>query len=90
MSSSFFLAEIVIKMDVQGYEDRVIRGGRETFAKAKAVILEVCLDPLYEHQANFKEIMVLLDDLGFHYAGNLDQNCDKDGHVIFLDAVFVK
>jgi FkbM family methyltransferase len=82
--------EIVIKMDVQGYEDRVIRGGRETFAKAKAVILEVCLDPLYEHQANFKEIMMLLDDLGFHYAGNLDQNCDKDGHVIFLDAVFIK
>jgi FkbM family methyltransferase len=83
-------AETVIKMDVQGYEDRVIRGGRETFAKAKAVILEVCLDPLYERQANFKEIMMLLDDLGFNYAGNLDQNYDKDGHVIFLDAVFVK
>ena len=33
---------------------------------------------------------MLLDDLGFNYAGNLDQNYDKDGHVIFLDAVFVK
>jgi FkbM family methyltransferase len=83
-------AEIVIKMDVQGYEDRVIRGGRKTFTKAKAVILEVCLDPLYERQTNFREIMMMLDDVGFNYAGNLDQNYDRDGHVIFLDAVFVK
>ena len=82
--------EILIKMDVQGYEDRVIRGGQGTFTKAKAVILEVCLDNLYKHQANFKDIIIMLDDFGFNYAGNLEQNYDNDGHVIFLDAVFVK
>jgi FkbM family methyltransferase len=82
--------EILIKIDVQGYEDRVIGGGENTFTKAKAVILEVCLDKLYKHQANFKEIVIMLHNFGFNYTGNLEQNYDKDGHVIFLDAVFVK
>jgi len=52
--------EILIKLDVQGYEDRVIKGGQDTFKMAKACILEVCLDKLYEGQANFKEITELL------------------------------
>lgn len=82
--------EILIKLDVQGYEDRVIRGGTETFRKAKACILEVCLDQLYENQATFKDITLLLDRLGYHYAGNLDQVYADDGHVIFTDAVFLK
>lgn len=84
------LPDIVIKLDVQGYEDRVIRGGIETFRKAKACVLEVCLDPLYEEQATFKNIFILLDELGYRYAGNLDQVYAADGHVIYLDAVFMK
>lgn len=82
--------DILIKVDVQGYEDRVIIGGAETFREAKACILEVCLDKLYEHQAAFKDILFLLDELGYHYAGNLDQGYADNGHVIFIDAVFVK
>lgn len=82
--------EILIKLDVQGYEDRVIKGGLETFNMAKACILEVCLDQLYEGQATFKQISSLLYGLGYHYAGNLEQSYSNDGHVIFIDAVFVK
>ena len=82
--------EILIKLDVQGYEDRVIKGGRETFKMAKACIIEVCLDKLYEGQANFKEITELLYSFGFKYAGNLDQSYANDGHVIYIDAVFAK
>ena len=82
--------EILIKLDVQGYEDKVIFGGRETFSMAKACILEVCLAQLYENQADFKDIVVLLSKLGYHYAGNLNQTLADDGHVMFIDAVFVK
>jgi len=82
--------EILIKLDVQGYEDRVIRGGQETFSVAKACILEVCLDQLYEEQATFKDVLLLLDNLGYHYAGNLKQTYTDDGHVVYIDAVFVK
>lgn len=84
------IPDVLIKLDVQGYEDRVIRGGAETFSKARACILEVNLDELYEEQANFKEIVFLLDDIGYHYAGNLDQTYGDDGHVIFIDTLFIK
>tara|TARA_R110002096_G_scaffold133093_1_gene283859 strand:- start:152 stop:415 length:264 start_codon:yes stop_codon:yes gene_type:complete len=75
---------------VQGFEDRVIRGGRKVFSMAKAVILEVCLDSLYEQQAKFSDIVLLLDNYGFNYVGNKEQVYGNDGHVIFLDACFVK
>lgn len=77
-------------MDVQGYEDRVIKGGNETFNKAKACILEICLDRLYESQATFNELVALLSNFGFRYAGNLNQTYADDGHVIFIDAAFRK
>lgn len=87
---SSFTSDTLIKLDVQGYEDRVIKGGNETFRKARACILEINLDLLYENQAGFKEILFLLYELGYRYAGNLNQSYADDGHVIFIDAVFLK
>jgi len=84
------IPDIIIKLDVQGYEDRVIRGGFDTFRKAKACILEVSFDRLYENQATFKDVLLLLDELGYSYIGNLEQNYAENGHVIFIDAVFAK
>ena len=82
--------DILIKIDVQGYEDRVIRGGKETFNKAKAVLIEVNLDLLYHNQASFKDLLLMLYDLGYNYAGNLDQDFGADGHVTYFDAIFIK
>jgi len=84
------IPEILIKLDVQGYEDRVIRGGKETFTKAKACIVEVNIFNLYEEQANFKDIVNLLWDYGFFYYGILDQAYDINGQVIYFDAIFIK
>lgn len=81
---------ILIKLDVQGYENRVIKGGMETFKKSVACIVEISLDQLYEEQAQFREIFHQLDHLGYNYAGNLDQVLGKDGHVRYFNAVFVK
>lgn len=81
-------SEILIKLDVQGYEDRVISGGSNIFSRATACILEVSLDNLYEGQACFKELLIMLDKLGYRYVGNLEQIYGEDGHVIYIDAVF--
>ncbi|MFX0141667.1 MAG: FkbM family methyltransferase [Candidatus Hodarchaeota archaeon] len=82
--------EILIKLDVQGYEDRVIRGGIKTFKNAKGCLLEIFLDKLYEDQATFKDISFLLYSLGYEYVGNLNQEYADDGHVIYIDALFLK
>ncbi|MDJ0719932.1 MAG: FkbM family methyltransferase [Prochloraceae cyanobacterium] len=83
-------ADILIKLDVQGYEEKVIKGGREIFRQAKGCIVEVSLDMLYEGQATFKDIFSLLSNLGYEYKGNIDQVSDRDGHIIFFNAVFIK
>jgi FkbM family methyltransferase len=82
--------DILIKLDVQGFEDRVLLGGRHVLSQCRAVILEVCVEPLYQSQANFQIINNLLYEAGFKYAGNLDQAFGADGRVVFLDAVFVR
>jgi FkbM family methyltransferase len=83
-------SEVLIKLDVQGYEDRVIKGAPVTFASARACITEIDFDPLYDGQCTFREVWKLLDQLGYRYAGNFDQTYAKDGHVVFADAMFIK
>jgi FkbM family methyltransferase len=82
--------EVLIKLDVQGYEDRVIRGGKQSFQRAAAAIVEVNLDSLYEGQAAFADIVAELNSVGLEYSGSLDQVVFSDGHVVFFDALFLR
>lgn len=81
---------VLLKIDVQGFEDRVLRGAEHMLSLCKAVVLEVNLDPLYEGQAGFYELVQLLSSANFQYAGNIEQSYDVNGRVVYLDAVFVK
>ena len=84
------IPDILVKLDVQGYEDRVVRGGMNLFKMAKVCILEINLVKIYHEQASFRELFFLLDGLGYTYSGNLDQICDNDGRVIYIDSIFVR
>ncbi|ABC63732.1 FkbM family methyltransferase [Erythrobacter litoralis] len=81
---------LVVKMDVQGFEDRVIAGGQETLRRADGIVLEVCLAPLYEGQPTFAALHDSLASLGFAFAGTRDQFFGEGGKVIYLDAVFLR
>jgi FkbM family methyltransferase len=80
--------ELLVKMDVQGFEGEVIRGGKKVLQQAIGCILEIALMPLYEEQASFYELNYLLYEIGFAYAGNLRQVYDRNGQVIYVDAVY--
>jgi FkbM family methyltransferase len=82
--------EVLVKLDVQGYEDRVIRGGKQTLRRAAAAIVEVNLDSLYKGQAAFADIVSELNAVGLEYSGSLEQSLFSDGHVIFFDALFLR
>jgi FkbM family methyltransferase len=86
-----FQDNLLIKIDVQGAEDKVIRGGLETLSKAKIVVTEVSYTTLYEEQPLFKDIFSLLDKLDFIYFGILEQFNDPKNNVpLFSDAIFVQ
>ena len=81
----------MIKIDVQGYEDKVIGGAVETISKAKAIIVEVSFRELYEGQPLFEKIFGLLSEKGFSYFGNLYQLLSPvDGAPLQADALFVR
>ncbi len=82
--------EILLKLDVQGYEDRVLRGAPTVLAHARACLLEVNFDPLYKSQATFQELFEILSKSGYRYAGCFGQGFGVDGHVIGADELFVR
>lgn len=82
---------ILIKMDVQGYEDRVIGGGKLSILKAKVIIIETSFAPLYEGQMLFNDINGLLKELGYSYTGSLCQKKSPlNGIILSQDSLFVR
>jgi FkbM family methyltransferase len=83
--------EVLIKLDVQGYEDRVVVGGQAVFSHAKVVISEVSFETLYMSQPLFSGIYDMFRELGFEYHGNWGQLTSPiDGRVLQADAIFVR
>jgi FkbM family methyltransferase len=82
--------DVLVKLDVQGFEGRVLRGARALMQQARACIVEISLDTLYDGQSTFKEIFLELDSLSYRYAGNLSQAYSSDSHVVYIDAVFMR
>jgi FkbM family methyltransferase len=81
---------LLVKMDVQGFEDHVIRGGRKTIGRASAVISEVSFAGLYQGQPLFEDILQLMGSLDFRCGGMLDSFCDKQtGEILESDALFL-
>ena len=81
--------EILIKVDVQGFEDKVIAGGENTFKKARVVLMETSFVELYKGQPTFDQIYEKLKSLGFAYKGSLQQKISKTGEIISEDSIFI-
>lgn len=79
-----------VKMDVQGFEDRVIRGGQATLRHAKYLMLEMSLFRLYEGAPLFDDLYHAIRELGFHLVGVVDQVTGASGQTLQIDAVFAR
>lgn len=82
---------LFIKIDVQGYEDRVLLGGEQTVRRAKVLLLETSFQQLYEGQLLFDDVQRLLLKWGFRYAGAIAQDLSPiDGRILQADSLFVR
>jgi len=80
----------LIKLDVQGYEDKVIQGGIGTFKKATVIITEVSFYELYKGQPLFDQIQSQLRKMGFECKGSINASFHPEtGLPLFADAIFV-
>jgi FkbM family methyltransferase len=90
-SSLTLKANVLIKVDVQGFESKIITGGENTFKKAHAVLIENSFTTLYENQPLFNEIYTKLVALGFEYKGALQEKVNPlNGEIISEDSLFLK
>jgi FkbM family methyltransferase len=81
--------DILIKMDVQGAEDRVIRGGRAVFSAASLVLVEMSFVPMYVGQPLFEEVHQLLEEVGLRMAGFKNQITDPgSGQPLFAHCLY--
>jgi len=86
-----FRDPLMLKLDVQGFEDKVIAGGEDVVARAKIILIEVSFQPLYEEGPLFDDIYRILKERGFTYHGNFEQlYSPKDGRVLQADALFCR
>jgi FkbM family methyltransferase len=82
---------ILVKIDVQGYEAKVILGGADLIARATLIILETSFAPLYADQPLFEDIYDLLGAKGFKYRGSFSQlHSPVDGRPLQQDSMFVR
>ncbi len=78
----------LIKIDVQGFEDRVLRGGEQTVRQARYCVIEVSFVPLYERSSLFDDVYDLMRPLGFRFVGFLSQVVATGGQRIVADGIF--
>lgn len=78
-----------LKIDTEGFEDRVVRGAREVLARTQFVISEVSVWRPFKDSYTFAGFMSLMAEAGFSPCDVLDGLKTENGFTVFVDMVFV-
>jgi FkbM family methyltransferase len=82
---------IFLKIDVQGLEKQVIEGATAILPLVKGIKLELSLVPLYEGQVLFKEMIDIVEKLGYELYGiEPGFTAEKTGRMLQMDGIFFK
>lgn len=82
---------VLAKLDVQGHEMSVIRGGRETLARCQRVMTECNFAPLYRGQPSFVELYAEMKSLGFLFDGFISYlRHPRTLELLSADAIFYR
>jgi len=80
---------ILLKIDAQGFEDRVITGGAAFLSRVDWVLMEVSFSKLYEGERDFASIVDLMESQGFRFVRPMDFHVSpRTDEIIEMDALF--
>lgn len=77
--------EIMLKLDVQGFEAEVLEGASQSLSKIPLCYLEVSITPLYEGEISFLPILIKLSKFGHEVIDVFRGIRTKDGQLLQLD-----
>ena len=89
----YILSDTVLfmKIDTQGYEDKVLQGASKMLANAVGLQMELSFIPLYRGQLLYDEMIAQLKDLGFELWGITPVFIDPvSGRLLQVDATFFR
>ena len=80
----------ILKVDVEGAEDRVFRGAKEMFSRRaiRSVFVEVYFRPVYDGMSMFWDLNAQLTGLGFELCGLYSLSSTHDGLLSFGNALY--
>lgn len=82
---------ILLKIDTQGYEKEVLAGAQKLLGKIKGVQVELSLAKLYTGQAEYREIISLLEGHGFELWSITPGFVDPaTGRMLQMDGIFFR
>jgi len=84
--------KIFLKIDVQGFEQEVLKGAQEMIGKATGIEMEISLVPLYEGQTwLLPEILAYMEQKGFVLTSIVPAFTDhKSGKVLQCNGIFYR
>ncbi|MHC4470152.1 MAG: FkbM family methyltransferase [Planctomycetota bacterium] len=81
----------LMKIDVQGFEDRVLEGATRALDRIDALIVEMSVAPLYEGQVLLPELRRRIQDRGFAWGGVFTEGrSDTTGEIVQVDGLFTR
>lgn len=78
-----------LKVDTEGYELEVLRGARNTLAKAAFVICEVSVQRRFENSYRFEELVMFMYQQGFRVSEIVEAPPNAQGKVLYVDLAFL-
>jgi FkbM family methyltransferase len=83
-------APILLKLDVQGYEDRVLRGASRTLGRVELVECELSVVEFYDGQPTLNTMLSLLASLGFDLVDLEPGQRGIDGSISYVDGLLIR
>lgn len=85
-----FTGTIFLKLDVQGFELNVLRGATQVLRQTAVAMMEVLFEPLYEGQADFRDLLNFMADQDFRFIEFADERrLPPLGKLVYADGVFL-
>jgi len=84
-------AKVFLKVDVQGYEQKVLEGAKDILPQVKGIQLEVSILPLYDGELLFRDMLSYMDHLGYSMTYINPTFFDVNtGQMLQADVIFLK
>jgi len=80
-------SEVILKIDVQGFESKVIEGGVHSIPQIRYILLELSLRSLYENERIFLDVLNMLEGLGHNVIDIHRGVRGRDGSLLQVEVI---